>query len=145
EDIWQALQEKAIPLVDTVNSVLRRMLGLPGGGERGSHAPLRRNSAGRAHGRTPQQEYRLPILCSLYRAGGSSPASKVLDEVEAEMGDRLNEVDRQKLNSGRDIRWRNAAMWERAVMVKEGLLKDYSPRGIWELTEEGERAAQQTR
>jgi len=35
------------------------------------------------------------------------------------------------------IRWKNRALWERLVMVKDGLLKSGSPRGIWEITEKG--------
>lgn len=28
-------------------------------------------------------------------------------------------------------------MWERYRMVREGLLKQESPRGVWEITEQG--------
>ncbi|MFO7166894.1 MAG: winged helix-turn-helix domain-containing protein [Chloroflexota bacterium] len=54
------------------------------------------------------------------------------------MRDRLTEVDYQPLNSDpSESRWRNAAQWARNAMVKEGLLKTDSPRGIWEISESG--------
>jgi restriction system protein len=39
------------------------------------------------------------------------------------------------------IRWKNRVMWRRYVLVKQGLLKADSPRGIWELTKEGWEAS----
>ena len=42
------------------------------------------------------------------------------------------------LASGPDnLRWRNAAQWARHSMVKDGLLKDDSPRGVWEIADKG--------
>jgi len=50
----------------------------------------------------------------------------------------LKDVDYQPLASNPDnLRWRNAAQWARNNMVKEGLLKGDSPRGLWEISERG--------
>lgn len=144
DDVWNALQAKATPLVDTPNTMLRRILGLPNQKLPGMLEPSRRiTPGGRAKGRTPQQVYRQPILRSLYHAGGAKAVNEVLDDIERALGDQLNDVDRQRLNSGRDVRWRNAAQWERAVMVRVGILKSDSPRGIWELTVQGMRIARE--
>ena len=61
----------------------------------------------------------------------------VLKRVEEKMKSLLGDVDYQNLPSGGDIRWRNTAQWERLVLVKDGLLKDDSPQGIWELSDKG--------
>ena len=53
------------------------------------------------------------------------------------MKDILNKVDFELLPSGNDYRWRNTACWARNTMIKEGLIKKDSPRGIWEITEKG--------
>ena len=138
DDVWSALQAKATPLVDTPNTVLRDIFGLPGKNGNGAMEPSAQAMAGgRAKGRTPQQAYRAPILRSLYQAGGTKAVNEVLSDIERELGDQLNDVDRQRLNYSPNIRWRNAAQWERAVMVEAGILKAYSPRGVWELTEKG--------
>lgn len=71
--------------------------------------------------------------------GGRGRTNEVLDNVGELMKDKLNVADSDYLPSGNDIRWRNAAQWERQVMVDKGLLKKDSHRGIWELTDEGRR------
>jgi len=46
----------------------------------------------------------------------------------------LKDVDHQPLASDPDLpRWRNTAQWARAAMVREGLIKGDSRRGIWEI------------
>ena len=37
--------------------------------------------------------------------------------------------------------WRNRVGWARYRLVEDGLLRSDSPRGVWELTEEGAKAA----
>ena len=58
------------------------------------------------------------------------------------MVDILNDFDRKMLPKGKDIRWRNTAMWERNTMREEGLISDNSPIGIWEVTSKGRRYLQ---
>ncbi len=88
--------------------------------------------------RTPEDEFRIPILQSLVEFGGSAPMNSVLDKVEKLMGNKLNDYDLQTLPSDPTIpRWRNTAQWARSAMVKEGLLSSTSPRGIWEITDAG--------
>lgn len=88
--------------------------------------------------RTPESQYRVPILRVLSDMGGSGKAADVLERVGEIMKPRLKPVDFEPLASGPDNpRWRNAAQWARNSMVKEGLLKSDSPRGVWEITEAG--------
>jgi len=88
--------------------------------------------------RTPEAAYYQPILKALDGLGGRARMNDVLNRVEELMRGRLSEVDYQPLNSDPEVpRWRNAAQWARNAMVKEGLLKDDSPRGIWEISDGG--------
>ena len=88
--------------------------------------------------RTPEEAFRMPILESLVELGGSAPMSEVLNLVERKMKRILNDYDRQLLPSDRrSVRWRNTAQWCRNAMVKEGLMKDNSPYGIWEISDKG--------
>jgi len=136
EDVWSALQKKARAFEDTPNSVLRRVLGI----DRANGKRRRAHRVPRGV-RTPQSEFRAPILRILYEAGGSAKMSEVVDGVGALMQQRLNDVDRQTMASG-EIRWRNAVQWERNQMVNEGLLRKDSPRGVWQLTVKGVKAAE---
>jgi len=98
--------------------------------------------------RTREDVFRVPILQALVQLGGSGPMAKVLDKVGRLMKSQLNEYDRSPLPyTPGSPRWRNTAQWARNELVKEGLLASDSPRGTWEITEEGERwlAAQKKR
>jgi restriction system protein len=65
----------------------------------------------------------------------------ILTGIEQLMKSVLKPVDYEPLPSQPDSpRWRNTAQWERDTMVKEGLLKSNSPRGVWEITEAGRQA-----
>ena len=88
---------------------------------------------------TPQDEYGLPILESLIEMGGSGRMKNVLNRVLGKMKNKLKPKDYDKLSSGTEIRWKNAAAWERNKLKVEGHLKKDSPRGIWEITEEGRK------
>jgi len=102
------------------------------------------NMTGRRHRikhgqKTKQVEYRAPILQALEDLGGSGYVNEVLDCVYKKMKDFLVPVDLEKLPSTRQVRWRDTAIWERYYMIKEGLLKSDSPRGIWEISEKGKK------
>jgi hypothetical protein len=86
---------------------------------------------------TPQEAFRIPILKALTEMGGQGATSDVLDQVGEMMEGQLNEIDRQMLPSGTSVRWRNKAQWARNALVNEGLMASDSPRGVWEITEEG--------
>ena len=90
--------------------------------------------------RTPQGEYRVPILRALVEPGGEADLNLVLERVYESMKDRLNEHDLAPLPSDEAIpRWRNAAQWERNAMREDGLIRSDTPRGIWGISEEGQR------
>ena len=70
--------------------------------------------------------------------GGRAPAREVLDELETRLSGKLTKVDHATLGSG-DIRWRNRAQFVRLRLIQEGDLVKDSPRGVWELTDQGRR------
>lgn len=90
--------------------------------------------------RTREESYYRPILEALQALGGSAPMNQVLDHVLQNMKGTLKDVDYEPLPSDSDTpRWRNAAQWARNAMVKEGLLRNDSPRGTWQISEAGIR------
>ena len=59
-------------------------------------------------------------------------------QVGAAIEGQLKDVDRQFLKSDpKNPRWINTAQWARQTMVDDGLLRNNSPRGIWEVAEAG--------
>jgi hypothetical protein len=90
--------------------------------------------------RTPEEEYVQPILRALDERGGSANINTVLQRVYELMKDKLNQYDHEPLNSDpNQPRWRNAAQWARDAMVKQGLLRNDSPTGTWQLTDAGRK------
>lgn len=88
--------------------------------------------------RTPDKEFRQPILIALEKLGGSGHINDVMEIVSSLMESKLNKYDFQPLKSAPKFpRWRNTAQWERDTMVKEGLLLKDSPRSIWTLSAKG--------
>lgn len=88
--------------------------------------------------RTPEAAFVLPILRALEELGGSASMKRVLEKVGVTMKGRLREVDYQSLKSDPNCpRWNNTAQWARNAMVVDGLLKDDSPHGVWEIAPAG--------
>jgi hypothetical protein len=114
----------------------------PQAGEEPDSHEARRNLGRLRRGlRTPEEAYYRPILQALDSLGGSAPVGQVLEKVRQLMAKVLRKVDSEPLASDPESpRWRNAAQWARNSMTREGLLKNDSPRGIWELSDAGRRA-----
>ena len=120
DEVFALLQSKAEPLVDSPNSVLRRLLGLAATngdmvnanviGEdtavveqkvRELRKRSRRRGTKRAQPGTilPDEEYEIPILQALDSHGGRAASSEVLDELGELLGDRLMPADHQNVSS----------------------------------------------
>ncbi len=91
--------------------------------------------------RTREEAYFRPILQTLIDLGGRAPMGDVLARVHQAMKDRLSKVDYDGMPSdARTPRWRKTAQWARMALVEQGLIKRGSPRGVWEISEEGRDA-----
>jgi hypothetical protein len=161
DEVYAALQARAVPLEDDVNSVLRRLLGLtptgtssataeaaavslaperPAGRPRRHAGPAKKSTKKRTRvpkgSILPEDEYELPILRALEHLGGRVPTSEVVAQVEKEIGARLTDVDREELSSG-GVRWQNRVQFVRLKLIKKGEMVEGSPRGIWEISPAG--------
>jgi len=96
--------------------------------------------------KTPQDAYRVPILQALVALGGRSELHPVLERVHELMKGQLNEHDLAVLPSdGVTPRWRNTAQWARNSLREEGLIRDDTPRAVWEISEKGRQWLQEQR
>jgi hypothetical protein len=89
----------------------------------------------------PQAAYRALILETLLEIGGKGYVPEILQKVKlkAEQRGLLLQRDYGDVPSGGEEYWRNLARWERKVMKDRGLLRPDSPRGIWEITDQGRK------
>ena len=100
-------------------------------------SPIKRSSYGKT---TRQKEYWLPVLEVLLDLGGAGPKREVLPLVKSKMDGVLNGFDLQMPNDSPNSgeRWVNILNKAHGLLRREGLVKKDSPRGIWEITKEGE-------
>lgn len=165
DEVYEQLKLAAEPFVDTPNTVLRRLLGLDCDGNtrlaaeslpsrvsvaetlRGNGQPQRRrrrtgSASDTSAARVPagsilaEEEYELPLLSALVDAGGQAPSRDITAAVGQKLGDRLTELDKQRLKSG-GIRWENRIQFVRLKMIDRGLMARDTPRGIWAITDSG--------
>lgn len=134
-EVLAAIKEAAEPFVDNPNRVLRRLFGLPAI-EKDSTA-LMPSKIARAPRSSllPMHEFELAILRAVSEAGGEAPRSKMMEVLGRSLEDRLTDLDREPLLSGK-LRWLTRVDQARNRLVEKGLLES-SHRGVWKLTSAG--------
>ncbi len=83
------------------------------------------------------EDLKLPILQALVNMGGSGRTGIVIDAVGVLLQGRLGPRDLEAPGNNNEIRWRYYCRWARQTMVETGLLRDDSPHGTWEISEQG--------
>lgn len=149
DDTWDRLKQWAVPLEDTPEDAVSKVLDAAEEHLRcveptrakpkdeTDEASSEKGDKLRRGLRTPQQAYRRPILEAIYELGGKGTIDRILEKVEEKMKDILGEVDYEGTPKMGYTRWVNTTHWEHSQLVKEGVLKADSPRGIWKLSEKG--------
>ncbi len=88
---------------------------------------------------TPTKAYWCPLLQTLVELGGRGRREKVTAIVGEKMKGILTRADYGRLPTSNYIRWENRVAWQASNMRRDGLMKDDSPRGIWEITDAGRK------
>jgi hypothetical protein len=77
---------------------------------------------------------RTEIIYALKTLGGKGSPQQVEEVIEERLKEKLLPRDLERNQSGYIV-WKNNTEWERLKMVHEGILRNDSPRGIWELNQ----------
>ena len=83
---------------------------------------------------TPRSTLRAYIIQALKEFGGSARSSEIMERIRGMLENRLTSRDMEVRNNGRIV-WQHNTHWERQIMVNEGILRNDSQRGYWELAE----------
>jgi hypothetical protein len=139
---WERMKRHAKPLEDTPDDIVRRALDALEGKstatpKKSGGTVGRPPKAANGH-KLPQKEFRNPLLLTLEEIGGAGSLDEIREALLPRVEARLSPADYTKVQTG-EARWWNATCWERSDLVKEGYLRSDSPRGRWELSEEGRR------
>ena len=92
-----------------------------------------------------RNKYRIPLLETVFEFGGEAPLDRVHAILARRMESELETSDRKRVPSMDEPRWWNDVKWLRNDLVKEGLFRNDSKRGVWELTEAGVKAVETIR
>jgi hypothetical protein len=135
DEVMQILRQFAIPLDDTPDSVLRRILSeyveLSSGEKTESGKLSSRPKTGPPFGKA-KQRYAKWIIASLKSQGGRARPREIIRHIEKTFGHEFTESERQALGSGKP-RWIKNVNSARVELVKGGVLNK-SEFGVWELT-----------
>ena len=141
---WERLKGWAEPLVDTADSALEKVLdaaernreSIPSPQEPEASPKPAPTRAKRA--KLPQKDFREPLLQVIHELGGSAHVHELRPILRERMESRLLPGDFEQVSGGVE-RWWNAACWVRHDLVIEGYFRNDSPRGVWELSEKGNK------
>jgi len=126
---------------DSADDVIRRLLDrFEQRDDRSAAVPDVRRTGRRASPGSilSEREYWLPLLEALAMAGGELPANDAIQAVGDRLRGRLTPRDYESLDQG-GVRWKNRTRFARLRMKEEGLLDADAPRGVWRMTDAGQR------
>ena len=142
DEVMEILKKFAIPLEDTPDTALRRVLTdyinlisdeIPEDrSEERNQMVIKKKTA--TDNRL--EKYGRFIFLTLESLGGSAKAEIVTSNIEKTFGQEFSSKEREFLDSGTP-RWLKNTHWARYEMNRIGLLNKNSPYGVWELTKAG--------
>jgi hypothetical protein len=138
EEVMEILKKFAIPLEDTPDSVLRRILQeyIRIKNEKNGKNDELSNTASFPKKSTPRgnlkQRYAQWIIASLKSLGGRARSREAIGKIEKLFGNEFSKQERELLKSGKP-RWVKNINSARVEMVKQGVLNK-TRYGIWELS-----------
>jgi hypothetical protein len=91
-------------------------------------------------GALSQVQFCKPLSQALLSLGGSAKPAVAIKKVGELLADRLQDVDRALLRTGR-VRWDVNTRFARWLLIQRGLLSG-GKHGVWELTDAGRRYAE---
>jgi len=78
------------------------------------------------------KDYETPIITALQGLGGCARRPEIIRVVQTELASRMSALDRERLPSGMP-RWITRLSKARVNLIRDGVLKADTSRGVWEL------------
>lgn len=143
DEVFAGLKKLAEPLVDSPNSVIRRLLEANGTLKKKPAPAARPVPVKTERDQTPQSIYEenlLSVLLEQFRGAGNK--KDVTHAVIERMMKRglIPPADMEFVATG-ETKAENKISWGRNLLKNRGLIRADAPRGTWELTAEGRAQA----
>jgi hypothetical protein len=104
-------------------------------GQNGSGAEVKPRQKRSKLPRTSKEELRLLIIQSLESRHGRATVSEVKADLSKFLDGKLLAGDLEYRQDGKTRVWLNNVQWERLQMCRDGLIRNDSKSGVWELAE----------
>lgn len=133
DELFHEVQKYAEPLIDNFESALWKALRK----NESMHSVGQRKARSRAFGElTSPATYWKLILEALVARGGRARRQEIHDDIEHKMKGQFKPGDTEKNLDG-TLKWNKQVDYQRLAMVREELLRNDSPLGVWEISESG--------
>ena len=141
DESMERLKAWAEPLVDSADSALAKALDdaerYRAANQATAAGSAPRSRAGRDRApKLPEEAFREPLLEVIYEQGGSAHGRELYPALRERMKRYLTPGDFERVEAG-EKRWRITVSETRDRLVREGHLRDDSPRGVWALSASG--------
>jgi hypothetical protein len=148
QQTWDRLKTYATPLEDTADDVVNIALDALEAARRKGLRLARRSTAAslpkkkserpKRAKRAALKKFQTPLLETLYRLGGKGIQSRGSQNIERVVAPMLGKADYELVSNAQPRRWWwNAICSVRNDLIRQGLFRNDSERGIWELSERG--------
>ncbi len=147
QQTWERLKKHATPLVHTANDVVEMALEALDAQAKKHKTPfhaVRTVVAAKKNSNRPKAEatplplkqLRALLLEALFRQGGKAYSRDIRETLEQTLAPMLCNADYELVSNGQP-RWWNSTCSMRNQLIVNGLLRDDSKRGVWELSKTG--------
>jgi hypothetical protein len=149
QQTWERLKKHATPLVHTANDVVDMALealdaqakkhGTTLHARRPAFAPKKNSNQPKAEATPlPLKQLRVSLLKALFRQGGKAYSRDIRETLEQALAPMLCDADHELVSNGQP-RWWNSMCSARNQLIADGVLRNDSKRGVWELSKTGLR------
>jgi len=104
-------------------------------GQNGAGAEIKPRQKRSKLPRTTKEALRLLIIQSLESRHGKATVSEVKADLSKFLDGKLQAGDLEYRQDGKTLVWLNNVQWERLQMCRDGLIRNDSKSGVWELAE----------
>ena len=136
EELFKEVQKYAEPLVDNFETALWKALRKNENNTVLQPARARKSKSCAIGELTSPADFWKLILDALVARGGQASRQEVHDDIEQRMKAQFKRGDLE-VNRDGTLKWNKQVDYQRLAMVHRGLIRKDSPRGNWEITENG--------
>ncbi|MCB7128438.1 MAG: DUF559 domain-containing protein [Candidatus Brocadiales bacterium] len=134
--------EDQLPLIEEDTRKEKRDISIGPTAPKIPYTVSKRTRGRRRKGGLSVKDCYIPLLLTLEKLGGRADTDTTCNMVKRLVEDKIKSSDHDLVGAAQVPKWRNTIQWTRKRLIDDGLLEGNSPRGIWEISEQGRKYLQ---